>query len=88
LALFTVRSVVPFHTRASSTALERNVIGSPGAVRTRPGTGSEAAGCRAGGLVTVGNIATIAFGLAGMPAAANTAADPPKPCPTTPNFVG
>src|SRR6185312_17309023 len=88
LALLTVRSVAPFHTLASSTALERNVIGSPGAESTRPGTDSDPAGCSAAGLVTVGNTAETAFGLTGMPAAANTAADPPNPCPTTPSFVG
>ena len=63
-----------FHTRDNSTALDRSVIGSPGAVRIRPGTVSAAAGCSAGGLVTVEYAANTAFGLAGMPAAANTAA--------------
>ena len=38
--------------------------------------------------MTVGNAATTALGLAGMPAAANTAVDAPKPWPTMPSLVG
>ena len=62
--------------------------GSSGAATIRPGTRSPVAGCSAGGCVTVGNSATAALSLSGMPAAAKTAADPPKPWPTTPSLVG
>ena len=69
------------HAPESARALEFSVFGSPGAVRIKPGTFSVAAGCSAGGLVTVGNSAAAAASLVGMPAAANTAAEPPKPWP-------
>ena len=49
-----MRSEAVSHARESAKALEFNVFGSPGAVKIKPGTRSVAAGCSAGGLVTVG----------------------------------
>ena len=70
----------------------RSDCGSSGALSTRPGTFSDAAGCWAGGLVTDGNNAATALGAVApapdSPAAANTAAEPPKPCPASPSLVG
>ena len=62
-----MRSTVAFHAPASSTALDRSDSGSPGSVRTRPGTDSVAAGCSAAGRVTVGNSAATAFGACARP---------------------
>ena len=69
-------------------ALERNFLASPAALNTTPGTLKVAAGCSAGGLVMVGKIAATALGLIFIPAAAKTAAEPPKPWPITPSLLG
>ncbi len=83
-----MRSVAASHASASDNALEFSVFASPGAVKITPGTFKVAAGCWAGGLVTLGKSAATAAGLDGIPAAANTAAEPPKPWPTTPSLAG
>ncbi|CNH29127.1 Uncharacterised protein [Mycobacterium tuberculosis] len=74
-----MRNVAAFHTADNARALAFNAVGSAGVVRIKPGTFSVAAGCSGGGLVNVGKIAVTAASLAGMPAAANTAAEPPNP---------
>ena len=60
----------------------------PGRAEHHAGHVQRAAGCSARGLVTVGKSAATAFGLTFIPAAANTAAEPPKPCPIRPSLSG
>ena len=93
LALATIFSTEPSQAWASSRASVRRDWASSGAASTRPGIFRPVAGCWDGGLVTAGNNAAAAFGcnpgpVPARPAAANTAAAAPKPCPATASLVG
>jgi len=74
-----MRSVAVSHARKAPVRWHFNVFGSPGAVRIRPGTFQRCGRLFGGGLVTVGNTATAAASVVGIPAAAKHGGRGPKP---------